>query len=404
MRDQIDPKPSPLARHWHLDPTVTFLNHGSFGACPTAVLEVQSELRARMEHEPVLFLHRQIEGLLDEARARLAAFVGTDPDDLAFVPNATTGVNTVLSSLEFDRGDEIVVTDHEYNACKNAVDRAAARAGARVVVVRVPFPLRDPAEVASPLVAALTARTKLVLIDHVTSPTGLVQPVEAVVSACRARGIDVLVDGAHAPGMLDLDLDALGATYYTGNCHKWVCAPKGAALLYVARHRQPIIRPLAISHGANSPRIDRSRFRLEFDFTGTLDYTPYLCVPAAIDSMGALFAGGWTELRAHNRALVLAGRDMLCRALDIRPPAPDAMLGSLAAVPLPDARATPPAAPLALDPLHVALFETHRIEVPVMAWPVWPHRLLRISAQAYNTRGQYARLASVLTELLAVES
>ncbi|MEZ5962895.1 MAG: aminotransferase class V-fold PLP-dependent enzyme [Planctomycetota bacterium] len=398
--DDARPSPSPLARHWRLDPTVTFLNHGSFGACPAAVLQVQDELRTRMEREPVLFLHRQLEALLDDARARLAEFVSVDPDDLAFVPNATTGVNVVLASLQLAPGDELVTTDHEYNACKNALDRVADRAGARVVVVPLPFPLQDARDAIDPLLAALTPRTRLVLVDHVTSPTGLVLPIATVADVCRSRGIDLLVDGAHAPGMLDLDLRALGATYYTGNCHKWMCAPKGAALLYVSRERQADVRPLVTSHGANSPRTDRSRFRLEFDFTGTADYTPFLCVPAAIDTMAGVFPGGWPELRQHNRTLVLAGRAALCKALDTPPPAPDAMLGSLASIPLPDAPGAPRGR-LGLDDLHVELFERHRIEVPVMPWPRAPHRLLRISAQAYNSAAQYDHLALAVRELLA---
>ncbi len=389
----------PLRSRWRLDPEVTFLNHGSFGACPAVVLDAQAEWRARMEREPVLFLHRQHEDLLDVARARLAAFVGADPDDLAFVPNATTGVNTVLRSLEFSAGDELVTTDHEYNACKNVLDLVAQRTGARVRVVAVPFPLSDARAVVDAVVAAITPRTRLLLIDHITSPTGLVQPIEPIVRAYRERGIDVLVDGAHAPGMLDLDLQALGATYYTGNCHKWICAPKGAALLWVTRSRQADIRPLVTSHGWNSPRTDRSRFRLEFDFTGTDDYTPFLCVPTAIDVMGGLFAGGWAELRQRNHQLVLAGRDILCRALRVPAPAPDAMLGSLAAVPLPQAQPPAPQPPLYLDRLQVELFDRHRIEVPVPLWPKWPRRLIRISAQAYNTKAEYERLAAALTSL-----
>lgn len=394
----VVPDPS-LRSWWRLDPEVTFLNHGSFGACPAVVLDAQAQWRARMEREPVLFLHRQIEDLLDAARARLAAFVGAAADDLAFVANATTGVNTVLRSLEFGAGDELVTTDHEYNACKNALDLVASKAGAHVRVVQVPFPVRDAQVIVDAVVGAITPRTRLLLIDHVTSPTGLVQPIEPIIRAYRARGVEVLVDGAHAPGMLALDLDALGATYYTGNCHKWICAPKGAAFLWVARPQQKKIRPLVISHGANSTRTDRSRFRLEFDFTGTLDYTPFLCVPDAIDAMGRLFAGGWAELRQRNHALVLAGRDILSRVLRVPAPAPDAMLGSLAALPLPDATPPAPPPPLGLDPLHAALFERHRIEVPVPFWPQWPARLLRISAQAYNDRTQYERLAAALVEL-----
>lgn len=376
------------------------MNHGSFGACPTPVLEAQSEWRARMEREPVLFLHREHELHVDAARAKLATFVGADPDDLAFVPNATTGVNTVLRSLEFTAGDELVTTDHEYNACRNVLDFVAKRAGARVVVVPVPLPITDPNAIVVALQAAIRPRTKLLLIDHITSPTGLVMPMEAIVAAFRARGIDVLVDGAHAPGMLDLQIERLGASYYTGNCHKWICSPKGSALLWVERSRQSRIRPLAISHGANSARTDRSRFRLEFDFTGTADYTPFLCVPTAIDTMAGMFPGGWAELRTANRALAIAARDVLQRELGAAPIAPESMLGSLAAVALPPATVKPDPV-VGNDPLHERLFRDHHIEVPVPNWPRWPNRLLRVAAQAYNALPQYEYLARSLRPALA---
>ena len=230
--------------------------------------------------------------------------------------------------------------------------------------------------------------------------TGLVLPVADIVRALSERGIDTLVDGAHAPGMLDLDLDRLGAAYYTGNCHKWLCAPKGAALLWVRRDRQHLVRPTSISHGANSPRTDRARFQVEGDWLGTFDPTAWLCVPTALEFLGSLFAGGWAELRARNRELVLEGRRSLCETLDIGAPAPESMIGSLAAVPLPDGDPGEFKTPLHLDPIHVALFEEHRIEVPVMAWPAPPRRVLRISAQAYNRAEQYERLATALSELV----
>ena len=389
------PAPSSFASHWDLDPQVVFLNHGSFGACPRVVLQHQQELRARMEREPVLFLHRELESRLDPARHELARFVGCAADDLAFVANATTGVNTVLRSLQFAAGDELLATDHEYAACRNALDFVASRTGARVVTAPIPFPLQDPRQVVDSVLACVTDRTKLLLIDHVTSPTGLVLPVEPIVHALRERGIDTLVDGAHAPGMLALDLDRLGAAYYTGNCHKWLCTPKGSALLHVRRDRQDRIRPLSISHGASSTRTDRSRFRLEFDFSGTDDFTPFLCVPAALHFLGSLLPGGMQELQAHNRKLALVGRDLLCTALGTRPAAPPAMIGSLAAVELAPAQA-PLASPQGLDPLQVQLFDEHRIEVPVVRWPHPPLRLVRISPQVYNSRAQYEYLARTL--------
>ncbi len=390
----------PLADVWTLDPSVAFLNHGSFGACPRPVLEAQTRWRTRMERQPVQFLARDLEGLLDDARAALAAFVGAAPADLAFVPNATAGVNAVLRSLPLAPGDELLTTDHAYNACRNALEFVAGRAGARVVVARVPFPLADAGEVSSAILDAVTSRTRLALVDHVTSPTGLVFPIAAIVRALAARGVDTLVDGAHAPGMVDLDVASIGAAYYTGNCHKWLCAPKGAGFLWVRRDRQPGVRPLAISHGATVPRTDRSRFLLEFDWTGSLDPTAWLCVPDALDTVGGLLPGGWPAVRATNRELALDARRLLCDALRVAPPCPEDMIGSLATVPLPD-QSDGGVAPFASDPLADRLLVRHRIEVPVSAWPAPPRRVLRISAQLYNTRAQYERLAGALVEELS---
>ena len=396
------PSPSEFARHWELDPNIVFLNHGSFGACPRVVRAAQHELRTRMEREPVLFVHREAEARLDQARATLARFVGCDADDLAFVQNATTGVNTVLRSLAFAPGDELLTTDHEYNACRNGLDFVAAKAGATVRVAAIPFPMQSPQQVLDAVLANVTARTKLMLLDHVTSATGLVMPATAIVHALRERGIDTLVDGAHAPGMLPLDLDALGAAYYTGNCHKWLCTPKGSALLHVRRDRQAGIRPLVISHGANSPRLDRSRFRLEFDFTGTADLTPFLCIPEALRFLGSLLPGGIAALQAHNHAMALRGRDQLCHAAGSSVAAPATMIGALASVVLPPSEA-PLMGPHGLDPLQVRLFDTHHIEVPVMRWAKPAARILRISPQIYNSAAQYDYLAAALVAELANE-
>jgi isopenicillin-N epimerase len=391
---------SPFASLWTLDPEVVFLNHGSFGACPRAVLDAQSELRARIEREPVRFFVHELEPLLDAAREELAAFLGAEPSALAFVPNATTGVSTVLGSLRLQPGDELLTTSHRYNACRNALDALAARTGARVVEAEIPLPVRSPRELTEAVLGAVTPRTRLALLDHVSSPTALVLPLEEIVPALHERGVETLVDGAHAPGMLPLRLGRLGATYYTGNCHKWICAPKGAGFLLVQPGRTHSLRPLVISHGANLKRAGRSRFHLEFDWLGTLDPSAYLSVPAALRTMGSLLPGGWPELMQRNHALAVEARGLLEAALGAEPVCPEPMLGSMAAVPLPDGAAGPAASALYADPLHEALFDRYRIEVPVVPWPAPPRRLLRVSAQIYNTRADYEALVRALDELL----
>jgi isopenicillin-N epimerase len=384
-----------MKQHWTLDPEITFLNHGSFGATPRAVLEKQNEYRAQMEREPVRFFVRELEPLLDAARAELAAFLDADAEGVAFVPNATAGVNAVLRSLDLDKFDELLVTNQEYNACRNILDYVATQSGVKVVVADVPFPIASADVVVERVLENVTGRTRLLLIDHVTSQTGLIFPVKALIDELQKRGIDTLVDGAHAPGFLPLSLRELNAAYYTGNLHKWVCAPKGAAFLYVRANRRAGVRPAAISHGANSPRRDRSRYLLEFDWTGTFDPTPWLCVPDALRFMASLLPGGWPMVVHRNQELALRARDLLCETLEIEPPAPDAMLGSMAAVPLPDG--TQSEAPsLYGDPLQDRLLYDHRIEVPIVPWPAPPKRVLRVSAQLYNVFEDYERLAEAL--------
>jgi isopenicillin-N epimerase len=405
--------PSVLARHWRLDPAVTFLNHGSFGACPGPVLDVQREWQARMEAEPVRFLARELNGHLAASRAALGEFVGANPDDLAFVTNATTAINAVVRSFSFSPGDEILTTDHEYNAVINVLRHVAMRDGARVVVVRLPFPGRSADDVVERVLAAVTARTRLAVISHVTSPTALVLPIDRLVPAVAERGIDTLVDGAHAPGMLPLDIDRLGAAYYAGNLHKWVCAPKGAAFLHVRRDRQPGVRPGTISHGANSPVGVRSRFRLEFDWQGTLDPTAWLSVPAALVFVGGLVEGGWPGAMARTHAIALDAREALTSMLgDGGTATPDAMLGSMTAATMPEEGPLggPPMAdqssPLDADPLQTVLFDRYGIELPIVSWPAPAvestepiRRVLRVSAALYNDRDDIARLVEALREL-----
>jgi isopenicillin-N epimerase len=301
-----------------------------------------------------------------------------------------------VRSLELQPGDELLTTDHAYNACRNAL-RWHEKRGVKVTVAQVPWPIAGPSQVVDAVLGAVTPRTRLALVDHVTSPTGLIFPVREIVRLLEERGVDTLVDAAHAPGMLPLNLGEIGAAYYTGNCHKWLCAPKGSAFLHVRRDRQDRVRPLVISHGANAARTDRSRFRLEFDWGGTDDPTPFLSVSHALQFLGGLLPGGWPELMKRNRALALRGRELLCEALRTEAPAPGEMLGSLASVPLPDSsEATPPSRGVWWHPLQKRLLEKHEIEVPVMVFPAPPRQLVRIAAQVYNSEAQFARLAAAL--------
>ena len=375
---------------WCLDPAVTYLNHGSFGACPSAVLEAQAALRSEMEREPVDFLVAKLPARLDAARDTLSAFLGAAPQDVVFVPNATAGVNAVLRSLSFRSEDELLLTNHTYAACRKTVDFVAQRCGARVVVANLPFPCRDAEDIVAAVLQRVSPRTRLALLDHVTSPTALILPLERLVSELRARGVDTLVDGAHAPGMVPIGLSTLGAAYYTGNAHKWLCAPKGAAFLHVRRDRQAELHPNVISHGL------AAGFHAEFDWTGTFDPTPWLCIPHALEFIGGLLPAGWPQVMAANRALTLQARALLLKTCAGGLPCPESMIGAMASIPLPVPEAGSPAARLDYRGLH-AWFRERGVETWLYADPV---PLLRISAQLYNHVDQFRHLATLLEEAL----
>lgn len=378
-------------QHWDLDPEFVYLNHGSFGACPRVVLKTQQDLRNQMERQPVRFFLRTLMPLWDAARERVAALVSARPQDLAFVNNATVGVNTALRSFPLSPGDEVLVTNQNYNACINAARRWTQERGAKVVALDLPFPVSGPEPVIEAIEQAVTPRTRLAIIDHVTSPTGLVLPVQTLVQSLKERGVETLVDGAHALGMLPLDLPKIGAAYYTGNAHKWLCAPKGAAILHVRADMQDSLRPLATSHGMNRKIPGRAKLWDEMDWTGTQDPTPWLSIPASLDFLEGLMPGGLAGLRSHNHQLLIEGRALVCDRLGLAETGDDAMLGSLATLELPGG---PPETPSPMDPLQETLYELG-IEVPVIPWN--GRRLLRISAQAYNSLEDYEALAQALS-------
>lgn len=391
----IFPRPSPFRKYWGLAPKTVFLNHGSFGACPKAVLAAQAEFRRRMEAEPVQFLWRHYEQPLDVAREALAKFVGARARDLAFVPNATTAVNAVVRSLELRRGEQLLTTDHDYNACRNVLVEAARRAGARIVVAKVPFPVRNADEVVEAIVSAVKPRTRLAMIDHVTSNTALIFPIERVIRELEARGVDTLVDGAHAPGMVPFNVTKLRSAYYAGNLHKWVCAPKGAAFLWVREDKQDGVQPAVISHGNNRPRPGYTGFQDRFDWCGTIDATGWFSVPEAIRWMGQVLPGGWREVRKRNHDLAVNARRLLCERLGTEPVCPENMLGSMATIRLPESFQNIPVNGR-IDEEQLRLHDEFGIEVPFARIGMPSARYFRVSAQLYNAIEEYEYLAEAL--------
>ncbi|MCC7387397.1 MAG: aminotransferase class V-fold PLP-dependent enzyme [Phycisphaerales bacterium] len=398
------PKPSAHARHWPLDPGTVFLNHGSYGACPRPVLEAQQRYRDLMERELVRFFLIEVEPLLDRAREAVARFIGCDMQGLAFLPNVTQAVATVIDNMTLRPGDEILVNDHEYSACISTFTKAATRTGAKVVKASLPFPTPSADAIHDAIMAAVTPRTRIALLSHITSPTALVFPAARLTASLRARGIEVLLDGAHAPGQIPLDVRAINAHYYTANLHKWPSCPKGTAFLWVHPERREGFEPLALSARAHLQRTDRDRFRALFDYIGTDDYTGFLAIPEALEFMGGL-EGSWDALLQRNRTLALEGRRLLCDTLGCEPATPDDLVGTMATVIVPGvglpSGGTAPGR--YEDPLQERLVANHRIQVPVWSLPSQGRRLLRISCQAYNSMEQYEYLARALREELGRE-
>ena len=393
------PRKGDLAGHWILDPETSFLNHGSFGATPLSVLEEQSRLRNLIESDPVRFFERNYIPLMKAAIGRLSEFMNADSEGLVFVKNTTEGVNTVLRSLDLSPGDEIIVTNHSYQACWNAVDFVTERSDAKTVVVDIPFRVKNEEEIVDLIMDKVTGNTVLAMIDTVTSATGLRMPFEKLVRNLQGVSVDVLLDAAHGPGIVPLDLKSMEVAYCTGNCHKWICTPKGSAFLHIREDRKSFVKPLSISHGYSFDGTDQEKFEYEFGWPGTQDPTAWLCIPHAIEFLGGLVDGGWQEIMEHNTALAIQGREILCGALGTSPPVPDSMVSSIAAVEMPDEGDVGPMS-LEGDPFHNFLLDEFGIQVPVFPWKHHNKRYIRISAQLYNHVEEYEFLADCLTRSL----
>ncbi len=371
-----------LRSQFLLDPGVVFLNHGSFGACPQPVFETYQRWQRELERQPVEFLGRRVNGLLDDARAALAKYLHCPAADLIFVPNATSGVNIVARSLALQPGDEILATDHEYGACRYTWEHHCERTGARYIARTVSMPLTTPEAFVEDFWAGVTPRTRVIYISHITSPTALIFPIEEICRRARAAGIISVIDGAHAPGQIPLDLEKVGADFYTGNCHKWMNTPKGSAFLYVRPEFQTPIEPLIVSWGWT----DDADFVTRNQMQATRDPAAYLTVPAGIEYMEA---HDWEAVRARSHALGVELRAQLADWSDQPQIAPESWFSQMFTAPLPPC-----------DPLVVKqrLYDEYRIEVPVMSFNERPY--IRVSFGVYNTREDGQKLLAALQEII----
>ena len=376
-----------------------FLNHGSFGACPQPVFEAYQRWQLDLERQPVEFLGRNLTELMRVPRVALAAELGTTEQNLVGLTNATTGLNIVAQSLDLQPGDQILTTDHEYSALEKTWAYVARRTGAEIVVVKVPMPLVSEEQFTDTIIAGMTDRTRVLFLSHITSPTALLFPIEPAIAEARKRGIWSVIDGAHTPGHIPLDLDAMGVDFYSGNCHKWLMSPKGSAFLYARPEVQGLLNPLVISHGwtkdskepgakgafGNSPFIDG------IEVQGTRDPAPWLAVTAALDYRRD---NDWTSVADHCRQLAQDTARRLGERTGLAPlSAPEFCAPQMVAMPIPECD---------VEALKIALIDKYNIEIPVFRWQ--DKCIARVSVQGYNSRPQMDLLIEALTDLLGLSA
>ena len=381
---------SNLKQHFLLDPNVHFLNHGSFGATPIPVFEAYQNWQLRLERQPVLFLGREYDSLLKESRQVLGAYLNAEADDLAYIPNATHGVNIIAHSLELQPGDEILTTDHEYGACDYTWEFVCGKAGAKYIHQHIPLPLRTEDEIVEQFWQGVTSRTKVVYLSHITSPTASRLPVEKICQRAREAGIISIIDAAHSPGQLLVDLQAIGADVSFGNCHKWMLSPKGAAFIHVRHELQHLIQPVIVSWGYNATpeTTTGSRYIDILQWTGTKDPAAALTVPAAIQFMKEHH---WEDVRAECHALLTTAIEKVCDVTDLPPlyPLDSGFYSQMGIAPLPRCD---------MVQLKSRLYDEFKIEVPLTQWQ--DRQFIRISIQGYNTREDVDALVDALNVLL----
>jgi len=381
---------SSLKDHFLLDPDIVFLNHGSYGATPKPVFEAYQNWQLRLERQPVLFLGRELPALMRESRAALGQYLNADPDDLVYIPNATHGINIVTRSLELTPDDEILTSDHEYGACDYAWEFNCDKTGAQYIHQPIPLPVHTEEEIVEQFWRGVTPRTKVIYLSHITSSTALRLPVEEICKRARERGLLTIIDAAHAPGQIPVDLQALGADIVFGNCHKWMLAPKGSAFLFARPEVQHLIRPLVVSWGTHpTPDIATgSRFIDILQWTGTKDPTAALAVPTAIQFMQG---HNWEEVRRQCHLLLRQAIERICDLTGMPPlyPLDSDFYRQMGIAPLPSSD---------LVALKSRLYEEYKIEVPLIQWQ--DQYFIRISIQGYNTQNDIDLLVDALKALL----
>ena len=371
-----------------LRPDIIFLNHGSFGACPRPVFERYQAWQLELERQPVEFLGRRYDALMAESRAALADYLGTSAQNLVYVPNATHGLNVVARSLALQPDDEILSCDHEYGALDRTWQFICAKQGAHYRRQAVPLPVHEPVEVVEAIWAGVTPRTRVLFLSHVTSPTALILPIADLIQRARAANIITVIDGAHAPGQIPLNLAELGADFYVGNCHKWLLSPKGAAFLYARPERQELLEPLVVSWGWQSETPSNSRFIDEHEYQGTRDIAAYLSVPAAIEFRQH---HAWSTVQQQCHELLRYTRQRLTALTHLPPISPDSptWFAQMATFPLP---------PCQPQELKQRLYNEFKIEIPIITWQ--GRAFVRVSIQAYNSMEEVEALVAALIHLL----
>lgn len=380
-----------LREQFLIRPDVTFLNHGSYGACPRPVFEQYQAWQLELEQQPVEFIGRRRVDLLREARTGLASYLNADPDEVVYASNVTHALNIAARSLPLTEGDEILTTDHEYGALDRTWKFVGQKTGARYVIQALPSPLDDPDDVVEVVWAGVTPRTRVLFLSHISSPTAIILPIEKLIARARAAGIWTVIDGAHAPGQIPLDLHALGVDFYGGNCHKWLCSPKGAGFLYARRDIQHLLEPVVISWGWEARDPSGSKFIDEHEFQGTRDFAAALAVPDAIRFQAE---HDWPRVREECHALAALAREQIAELTGLPPFTPDspAWYAQMATIPLPPGDEVS---------LKRRLYDEYRIEIPIVVWQ--GQRFVRISAQGYNTLADVNRLTDALATILRSE-